>query len=248
MKKVKNFAIVGVAICLILGASFLSGCGSNAENKAITVTFNSTGGLLWTGDEVLQRELLQNGRVINPPNPVKFRNFFIGWFTHPTEGQQFNFNHNGQSENYVIEDMTLYARWRADTRVLLTRDGNFDLFFGTAVDHSLGLGHLANAGIDGSTMPPVESDIDSQHWLLAPVDTVIELTFWVHSQNFTETLTIIKNGEELWSGTPLVRRIVWYNGIEQGGGVAWVEYPNPTLTFTLTEDTHLEFFLTSADL
>jgi uncharacterized repeat protein (TIGR02543 family) len=64
-------------------------------------TFDTLG-----GSNVSAQDLEIGELVTRPANPTKTDEFFVGWFTHPTEGVEFNFNNT-----FLAENTTIYARW-----------------------------------------------------------------------------------------------------------------------------------------
>lgn len=73
-------------------------------NKDVTVIFDSDG-----GTDVASQTVRQGATVKEPTEPTKLYSVFEGWYTDNTYTTRWEFT------NPVNQDMTLYAKWRAET-------------------------------------------------------------------------------------------------------------------------------------
>lgn len=115
--KMKHFIL---ALCtLFMGAVSMTGCSDddpNDQKPTFTVTFDSQG-----GSEVAPQKVMQGGKATKPANPTKEGVAFNGWYTSTEYVKEWDFE-----KDAVTADMTLYARWTAEswTVTFNTNGGN----------------------------------------------------------------------------------------------------------------------------
>lgn len=115
--RMKHFIL---ALCtLFIGAVSMAGCSDDATNEqkpTFTVTFDSQG-----GSEVASQKVVQGEKATKPANPTKEGLAFNGWYTSTEYVKEWSFE-----KDAVTADMTLYARWTAEswTVTFNTNGGN----------------------------------------------------------------------------------------------------------------------------
>ncbi|MFE6074591.1 tail fiber protein [Paenibacillus sp. NPDC057886] len=113
-----------------------------------TLTFNSNG-----GSEVTEQTVNYGDKAIAPTDPTLTGHTFVGWYTDSGLSQAFDFNTTG-----VTTDMTLYAKWAADTYTV-----SFNTLGGSAVadvivEHGKNLSAPASPSRSGYTFAGWYSD------------------------------------------------------------------------------------------
>ena len=91
---------------------------AESEQTAYTVTFNSQG-----GSAVTAQTVVNGGKVTKPADPARSGYSFGGWFKEATCTNKWNFD-----TDTVIGDITLYAKWTADTPETGTPDDKTDTY------------------------------------------------------------------------------------------------------------------------
>jgi len=98
MKKTAN-------LLLLIGLIAFTLTSCNLSKPTFSVTFNSN-----QGTEITTQVILENELANEPSTPTKSGYTFLNWYKESTLTNQWNF-----SIDKVIEDITLYAKWTANT-------------------------------------------------------------------------------------------------------------------------------------
>ena len=122
------FAIGGLFLGLHLGGVFV---------PTYTVAFDLNGGGDTISIPVPTNQTVRRGGLVirpavNPERESKNEQIvweFSGWYTSPTGGDSWNFTNNG-----VLGDITLYAQWLSNFRVVFTAGTNGALYADTLPD------------------------------------------------------------------------------------------------------------------
>ena len=124
------------------------------KDKKYTVSFNSNG-----GSAVSDQEVVHNGKVVKPADPVKEGHDFVKWCTDAGLTTEYNFNSN------VINGFTLYAQWK-DSQYTV----HFETYGGTAIpDQTVSYNGVA---VRPAT-DPVKAGGDFINWYADPEFNII---------------------------------------------------------------------------
>lgn len=94
-KSLKLFSIIAIIAVISLFVS------CQQEPVSFTITFETNG-----GSTIPSQRVLKGATVIRPENPTKDGTvFFDAWYTDSQFTKKFNFS------SYVLQDITLYAKW-----------------------------------------------------------------------------------------------------------------------------------------
>ena len=96
----KRFKLIILPLVI---SPFLASCNSSAPSNDYIVTFESNG-----GTHVETQRVLPGKRVIEPTDPTRSSDIFLGWFTSPTFEEETEFDFYAYKVN---SDITLYADW-----------------------------------------------------------------------------------------------------------------------------------------
>lgn len=98
--------------------SFNDGTGTSDDPFRISnpkvVTFNTN-----DGSNVDNQYVLPNRKASKPSDPTKEDNIFKGWYTDPELTNEFDF------DSEITGDITLYAKWQFDYKILEGKDQTF---------------------------------------------------------------------------------------------------------------------------
>lgn len=88
-------------------------CKDVANNKnTYTLLFDSNGGSI-----VPSQLIIEGNKAVQPKTPKKDRSIFAGWYKDVLLTRAFSF------DNYIVSDMTLYAKWRKAYILYFDTDG-----------------------------------------------------------------------------------------------------------------------------
>lgn len=103
-------------IILLLFASLvgtLNSCNDVADDpNTYTLIFDSNGGSM-----VPSQIIMEGNKAERPVNPKKDRGIFAGWYKDSLLTKSFSF------DNYIVSDLTLYAKWRKAYVMSFDADG-----------------------------------------------------------------------------------------------------------------------------
>lgn len=138
-----------LALCtLFMGAVSITGCSDDENNEqkpTFTITFDSQG-----GSEVASQKVMQGEKATKPANPTKEGVAFNGWYTSTEYAKEWDFE-----KDVVTADMTLYARWTAESWTV-----TFNTNGGNNIDPVL----VAKGGLIGDLPVPVKEGFIFEGW------------------------------------------------------------------------------------
>jgi uncharacterized repeat protein (TIGR02543 family) len=166
-----------------------------------TITLDTRGGTL-TGTSTLTTNQ-RGGYLSQFPTPTRGDDFFIGWFTHPTEGRYVLGGSNPHTITFT-RDTTLYARW-ADRAPRVTLDVRGGVLAAeqdnpVEVDNRLRLPAITAPTREGHTFVGWFDQAEGGEWVLP--QTIGNLFFadgtiyarWVEGAGNRHTITFDYNG------------------------------------------------------